>query len=225
MLHASDIHVHGQVLVRLLPGYQLLVVVAVHVAQEIPGGTGPLGHGVGLPLGRSAADRAGGVHPLVDGSQRGLAGAGGLVALHLRQAQGQLVLGNRHAAALGAVDDRDRLAPVALAGEYPVAQLVVHRLVSKALLLDHVGGFLFQYRGLHAVPVAGIDHHAAGLGISLGHVLDLLAVLGDDLHDGQSELLGKFKVAVVVGGHAHDRAGAVVRQHVIGQPDGRLGPV
>ena len=204
VLHASDIHVHGQVLVRLLPGHQLLVVVAVHVAQEIPGGTGPLRHGVGLPLGRSAADRAGGVHPLVDGRQRGLAGTGGLVALHLRQAQGQLVLGNRHAAALGAVDDRDRLAPVALAGEYPVAQLVVHRLVAKALLLDHVGGFLFQYRGLHAVPVAGI---------------------GDDLHDGQAELLGELEVAVVVGGHAHNRAGAVVSQHVIGQPDGRLGPV
>ena len=70
VFHAADIHIHRKILVRLFPGYQLFLVVAVHIAQEVPGGTGPLGHGVCLSLGRSAADRAGGVDPFVNGSQR-----------------------------------------------------------------------------------------------------------------------------------------------------------
>ena len=85
MLHTADIHVHRQVLIRLFPGNQLLVIVAVHIAEEIPGGTGPLRHGVGLSLGRTAALGTGAVHPLVNGSQRRFSGACRLVALHLRK--------------------------------------------------------------------------------------------------------------------------------------------
>ena len=85
MLYAADVHVYGKIFVCLFLAYQLLAVVIVHVAQEIPGGSGPLGHGIGLSLCRCAADGAGGVHPLVNGSQRRFSGAGGLIALYLRQ--------------------------------------------------------------------------------------------------------------------------------------------
>ena len=70
VLHAADVHIHGQVLVRLLLGDQLLIVVRIHIAQEVPGGTGPLGHRVRLALRGGAALRALAVHPGVDRSQR-----------------------------------------------------------------------------------------------------------------------------------------------------------
>ena len=41
----------------------------------------------------------------------------------------------------------------------------------------------------------------------------------DDLADLDAVLLGERVVALVVGGHGHDRAGAVLHQHVVGDPD------
>ena len=215
VLHAADVHVYRQVLVGLLTAHQLLIVVVVHVAQEIPGGTCPLGHSVRLSLGRSAADRTSGVHPAVDGCQRGLAGTRRLIAFHLRKLQRKLILRHRHIAAVGAVDDRNRLAPVALAGEYPVAQLVVHRLLAHAHLFDDMGRFLLQHRGLHAVPVSGVDHGAAGLGIGLGHIFDFFSVFCDNLDDRNVKFLRELKVAVVMGRHAHDGSRAVIRQYIV----------
>ena len=88
-----------------------------------------------------------------------------------------------------------------------------------------MGSFLFQHGRFHAVPLAGINYNSVGIGVGFGHIFDFLAVLGDYLDNRKAELLGKFEVAVVMGGYAHDRAGTVVRQYVVGQPDGCLGPV
>ena len=52
-----------------------------------------------------------------------------------------------------------------------------------------------------------------------GALLDLAVGGRDDLHDGQVELLGELEVALVVRRHGHDRAGAVVHQDVVGDPD------
>jgi hypothetical protein len=41
----------------------------------------------------------------------------------------------------------------------------------------------------------------------------------DHLDDRQVELLRELPVALVVGGHGHDGAGAVGREHVVGDPD------
>ncbi len=38
-------------------------------------------------------------------------------------------------------------------------------------------------------------------------------------HDGQAELAGKIKVALIVRGNGHDRARAVAHQDIIGDPD------
>ncbi len=64
VLHAAVVPVHGGPVVQGLRGGQGLVVVGVHIAQEVPAGARPLGHGVGLPLGGAAAAGAGGVHPV-----------------------------------------------------------------------------------------------------------------------------------------------------------------
>ena len=58
----------------------------------------------------------------------------GRVVLDVGQEHRQLLVGHGHDAALLAVDDRDRAAPVALPREAPVAQAVVDRRLAAALL-------------------------------------------------------------------------------------------
>ena len=57
-----------------------------------------------------------------------------LVALDLREQERKLILRQRHPAARRALYHRDGLAPVALAGEYPVAQLEVRLGMADALV-------------------------------------------------------------------------------------------
>ena len=191
----------------------------VHIPQEVPAGAGPLGHGIRLALGGTAAAGAGGVDPVGHLAQGTLAVIRGLVALHLRQYQRQLLLRQGHPAALLAVHQGNRLAPVALAGEHPVTQLVVDLLLAEALLhhvLLHGGDGLLHG---HAVEEAGVDHDGA---VVLGHkgLLGDIAAL-DHLDDGQTELLGEFPVALVVTGHAHDDTGAVAHEDVVGHEHGQ----
>ena len=63
MLYAANVHIDRQILVCLLSGNQLFVILGVHIAQEIPGRPGPLGHGVGFPLGRASTAGTGGIDP------------------------------------------------------------------------------------------------------------------------------------------------------------------
>ena len=69
-----------------------------------------------------------------------------------------------------------------------------------------------------AVEEVGVDHDA-GIVLqsegALGHVAAL-----DHLHDGQAEGGGEVPVALVMAGHAHDDAGAVAHQHVVGNENG-----
>ena len=67
------------------------------------------------------------------------AGAGGRVAFHLGQEERQILFVQGHDAALFAVDDGDGFAPVALAAEEPIAELVVDRLLADAALLQPGG--------------------------------------------------------------------------------------
>ena len=58
------------------------------------------------------------------------------VVLDLGQLDRELVVGHRDDAVRLAVDDRDRAAPVALAGEQPVAEAVVDGRLALALALE-----------------------------------------------------------------------------------------
>ena len=220
VLHTTVVPVHGRPVVQRLLGGQGLVVVGVHIAQEVPGGTGPLGHGIRLTLGRAAALGAGGVDPVGHLGEGGLAGIGDLVRVHLRQQQGQLILRQRHPAALGAVHQRDGLAPVTLAAEDPVTEFEVGLGTANAVLrhpLLHGGDSLLDGQ---AVQEAGVDHDAGVVLEGEGLLGDVAAL--DHLDDGQAELGGKLPVALVVAGHAHDDAGAVAHEDVVGDKQGHL---
>ena len=64
--------------------------------------------------------------------------------------------------------------------------------------------------GRAAVPVPGLGHHRSVEGRALGL---------DDHPHGQPVLAGELEVALVVGRHRHDRAGAVAHQHEVADPD------
>ena len=214
VLHAAVVPVHGAPVILRLVGDERLVVVRVHIAQEVPARPRPLRHGVGLALGGAAALRAFRVDPVGHLGDGALAVVGRLVALDLRQNERQLLLGNGHPAARRAVDQRNGLAPIALAGEHPVTQLVVDLLMAPALLdgiLLHRGDGLLDG---HAVEEAGVDHDARIVLEREGLLGDVAAL--DHLDDGDMECGGEVPVALVMARNAHDDAGAVAHQNVVG---------
>ncbi len=71
-----------------------------------------------------------------------------------------------------------------------------------------------------AVVLAGVGEHA--LVGAEGHLDRRTIDRLDDLHDGKVVLGGELEVALVVGRDAHDGAGAVVGQDVVGHPDRNL---
>ena len=225
VLYAADIHIYRKHLVCLFSGNQFLVIVIIHIAQEIPGRPCPLRHGVGLSLGRLSTYRALAVHPLVNSSQWRFSGSGRLIGFYLRQAKRKFFFRYRNGSAVRTMHDRNWLAPVSLAGEYPVTQLVVHGCPAKSALLDDMRRLFLKYRGFHAIPFSGIDHSSCRFCIGFCHIFDFLAVLGDNLDDRNSKLGCKFKVTVVMSRNAHDGSCTIIRQNVIRQPDWSLLPV
>ena len=218
VLDAAHVLVHRQPAVNLGALKRQGGVVGIAIAQVVPAGTHEGVHGVGLAPGRLAAAGAGHVHPIL---QLGQGGSPFAAEGHLAgQLHRQLLGGHRHHAAAGAVDHRNRAAPVALAGDQPIAQAILNLAPTPALALGGGGDRRFRAEAGQAIEAAGVDQHAGlGPGAALKGVL--IAALGDDhLAHRQLVAAGEQEIALVVGGHAHHRAGAVFRQHVVGDPEG-----
>ena len=189
---------------------RLLVVGGVAVAQEVPGGVDEGVHRVGLAARRPAADRAGRGDPVLGGGKRRAPLR--RVVLDLGEQHRQLACRQRDDAVIGAVDDGDRAAPVALARDEPVAQPVVtvarpRRASSSHSMIARLGLAV----GQPVEALVGVDERALA-------AVGQLAARGvaDDAAHGQAEGGRELEVALVVGGHRHDRAGAVLHQHVVG---------
>ena len=125
------------------------------------------------------------------------------------------VVGHRHLAALRAVHDRDRRAPVALPADPPVAQPVVHLGHAEASLASQSSTFAIASatRGRRRTRV---DLHAVArvrLGIASGSTAS--APVGLD-HDADREAVRRAKSQSrwSCAGDRHDRAGAVAHEHV-----------
>ena len=147
--------------------------------------------------------------------QRRLAVVGRLVAGYVRQLKRQLILRQSHIAALVALDDRNRLAPVTLTGEYPVTQLVLHLGMADALFaqpLDHSRDSVLN--GL-AVEKIRVDQNTGLILCGKGCLLDILAA-GNNLDNLTAELLCKLPVTVIVRRNSHDGTGAVAHQNIVG---------
>ena len=236
VLDAANVVIDGHPTVGSLAGEGQLGVVRVGIAQVIPAGAGEGVHGIGLTLGRAAADRAGGLVEVLALGE-GLAGAQVQV---LGQRHRQLVLGHGHDAAVLAVDGRDGIAPVALAADEPVAQAELDLATTAAhgLEVGHDGSLaLGVLAAAHTGVLAGLDERALGSvgtipvdvlgmegidGLAAGLDGSAVVIVQDDRHNRQVILAGELKVALVATGNGHDGAGAVVGNDVVGNPHGDL---
>ena len=212
MLHAAVVPVDGKPIFELILVGEALVVVRVDVAQEVPGRACPLGHGVRLALGGCAALRAGAVDKGIYLCKRALAALAGLEVLDLGELERKLVFGHCYHAAVRAVDNRNRLAPIALAVERPVLHLILNALFAYAALLEEhkhlLYGFLFVVRSVEEIGVYHLT--VAGVGLFFN-----VAAL-DDLNDVYAEGLCKIPVALIVGGNRHNSARAVAHHDIVG---------
>ena len=136
-------------------------------AGEIPGRLHEGIEGIGFPLGRLAAARAVRVLP---GRMVGQRIARCLEGHVLRQPDRQFLAGHRDDAAVGAVDDGNRAAPVALAGNAPVAQAVLHLAGPGPGGLQGLDDGRLGRLDLESVEEFGVDHGARA---DIGLVADL----------------------------------------------------
>ena len=218
VLHTTVVVVDRHPVLELSRIREGLIIVCIAETEEVPGGTGPLRHGIGLALRRTAALRAGAVHEAVDLCQWGLSIGTRLEVLDIRKGQRKLLLRNNNRTALRAVNERNRLTPVTLTVERPVLHLILYTLVTDATLgedLEHLmDGILLVGE---TVKEAGI-HHLTVAGVGL--LRDIAAL--DDLDDINAELLREVVVTLIVCRNGHDRAGAVAHHDIVGDEDRNL---
>ena len=105
-------------------------------------------------------------------------------------------------------------------------QPVIHLRAGRTLLIrqpPHHG--LLPGRHGQAIETARIDHDAiADERLGQGR-LRRFARRRDDAHDGEVEGARELEVALVVPGHGHDGARAIVHEHVVRHPDGYGGSI
>ena len=147
----------------------------------------------------------------------------------LRQLHRQVLRRHRHDAALLAMDDRDRAAPVALPRDAPVAQAEVdlalrHRRVAARLRFQPLRHFVFRLLDGHAVEEARVDHGAVAVIGRVGddEALRVLARRADHRHVAEAVFVDEIEVALVVRRAAEDRAGAVFHQDEVRDVDRQL---
>ena len=235
MLDAADVVIDRHPTVGGFAGEGQLGVVRVGIAQVIPAGAGKGVHGIGLALGRAAADRAGG---LVEVLALGKRLAGTQVQV-LGQRHRQLILGHGHDAAVLAVDGRDGVAPIALAGNEPVAQTELDLTTTAAhgLEVSHDADspseclpprmpvYLPDWT---SVPSAAWAHSQST--VSAWKVSMVSPLASTAARSSSSRMIGTIgrsylrqtQVALVAAGNGHDGAGAVVGHDVVGNPHGDL---
>ena len=257
---AADVQVHTAFITRVLvvvrahPVVELVLlhhvlgVGRVDVTHVVPAGAGPVRHGVGvavvglLAVAQVELD----LDPVLVAAQRCLRVGLGvhriegarLIVGHVGQVDRQCGIRQQVRGAVFAVDDREGLAPVALAGEQPVAQTVAYG------ALAHAGGFepgvdlgdgVVHAQAVKAQRVAlgfggldgGVDHDAVmgderRLALVVGQVVAGIRQRRDGVDDRQTELHGKVVIALVATRHGHNGTGAVVHQHVVGSKQREL---
>ena len=213
VLHAPDVEVHRHPVPFGLRVPRLGRIVRVQEAQKIPAASSPLGHGVGFPQGRLTRGRFGRLHPVLRGGQRRLAGSGWAETLDFGQEHGQ-ILGRDRLGLSVYMENRKRLAPIPLATEQPVPELIVHRAFAVAVFLQP---------GLHPFLGLGYVEAVQKAGVHMGSVSDIGSGLdippSDHLNNRDVKLPGKLPVPLVSTRHGHNRPGAIGEQDIVGDPN------
>eukprot|EP00982_Pelagococcus_subviridis_P002036 15753-Pelagococcus_subviridis.AAC.1 len=223
VLGASDVEVDGHpVLLQVAVDHRVLVL-GVDEAEVVPARARPLRHRVRLAARGAAAERVHGGDPVFDIRERALAASARLEVIRVRQRQRELALRDRDGDIRPLrVHHRERLAPVPLPREEPVAKLEVDLLLSDAVGRQPRRHLFARCRVVQAVHVQrvarAVDHRPGAAVARVGVRVILVTGRGHDLDDRQIERLRELFISVVVRGHRHDGARAVRPQHVVRDP-------
>ena len=221
VLDPADVLVDRQPVVDHAAVERPVVVVRVGVAQEVPGRVDERVHRVRLALRRHRRTR--GTSTL---TQSSAAASGerpfGRKSSTSGSSTGSSSSGTGTITARLAVDDRDRAAPVALPRQQPVAQPVVDRRLRRARAPSSDSTIAFFASGADMpLNCARVDEHLVGGVRDVGGAppRPRRQTGATTCTIGRSNRCREGEVALVVRGHGHDRAGAVVHQDVVGDPD------
>ena len=160
MLRAADVEIDRKPLLEKLRIGERLVVERIDVTEIVPAAAGPLRHRVRLADALLAGLRVGDVHPIRRLRERRLASARRLVVLKLGERQRQISLVDERLRAVLPVNHRERLAPVALTREEPVAELVLRLRLADLVLLQPFDHRLARVVDRESGEEPGRDHHA-----------------------------------------------------------------
>src|SRR5437870_7047781 len=136
----------------------------------------------------------------------------------LRKHDRQLFLGHRYGTTLVAINDRNRRAPIALPRHAPVAQPIANGFFTPTFLFRVTGNLVFA--GAIGCPAeSSAVHHDAIVDVRLGHRFggELTVIRLNDDTNRQTIFFGKFKIPLIMSGHGHDGAGAILHEHEVGQ--------
>ncbi|OQB56444.1 MAG: hypothetical protein BWX98_01829 [Candidatus Aminicenantes bacterium ADurb.Bin147] len=116
------------------------------------------------------------------------------------------------------MDHRNGRAPVALAGDAPIAEPVSDGRLADALAFGPTGHFFCRLVRSQSVVGAALNKDAPVLE-QPGRRIPRGAGRDDDLADRQAVFPGEIEIAAVMGRNGHDRSRPVLHQDVIGQPN------
>ena len=188
----------------------------VGVADEVPRRVDERVHRVRLPARQLPAPRALDGHPVLGGGERRASLR--QVLVHFGQDDRQLVVRDGGGAVLVAVDDQDGTAPVALARE-PPSRAGGSRSSPRPRRVPRASRRSPGLRGGPAVERARVDEHLV-VGARMRPFLEQVAVGRASPRCGPGPVRrGRTHVALVVRRDGHDRACAMLHQHVVGDPD------
>ena len=216
VLHSSIVPVYRQPVFQCFLARQCLVVLRIDIAQEIPGRSCPLRHGIRLALCLAATARTGRLYPRADFRNRRFPVIRRFIVVNFRKPQWKLFFRNRNITTFFTFYNRNRLTPVTLSGEYPVTQLEVFLRRTDTLFFQpiHNGRFRFCHRFAGEEP--GIYQRS---GSHIGECLFLHVTALNDFDNRKIKFLRKLPVTGVVGRYCHDGTGSVTHQYIIRYPD------
>ncbi len=222
MLNTTDILVNRTPVVVEIFSKRQLVVVSVGVTQIVPGGAQEGVHGISFTGCIRSALGALAMNKAFRSRKRRFGTCS--KAYVLRQTYRQILLRHQHLAAMRAVDDGNRSAPVTLTADEPVAQAEVYAALAEAFLLSLIHNSTHSGMHFHTGKFAGVNQHAFLFLVSAGHFLQLQLFAhranGNDLVN--AIFISKHPVTLVARRNAHNSACTIIIQNVVGNPDFHL---
>ena len=210
MLGASNVEVDVAPIFVCLAAHESVRIVRIHIAEVVGAAAGKTGH-------RTGFERIALIVPVLRTCKRRLSRLSRKIFVNFRKAKRKLVFRKRGGNAV-LVANRERLSPVALAGEDGVTKAVIDLAMSQTMAFHIVNRSGNGLLNAHSIKETGVAHCAL-LCIETAFA-DVAAF--DERDYRKVECLCKGIVAAVMGRHSHNCTRAVAGEHIFGNPHRHL---